>query len=76
MVLVTKDILLRIKAQIIGIKAEDFQTEQVLGHEAQYRGRISVYVSEDHFRDFKKKGFRWKSYTRWMKMEKCGSTVV
>ena len=37
-VLVTKDILLRIKAQIIGIKAEDFQTEQVLGHEAQYRG--------------------------------------
>ena len=55
-VLVTKDILLRIKAQIIGIKAEDFQTEQVLGHEAQYRGRISVYVSEDHFRDFKKKG--------------------
>ena len=56
MVLVTKDILLRIKAQIIGIKAEDFQTEQVLGHEAQYRGRISVYVPEDHFRDFKKKG--------------------
>lgn len=55
-VLVTKDILLRIKAQIIGIKAEDFQTEQVLGYEAQYRGRISVYVSEDHFRDFKKKG--------------------
>ena len=55
-VLVTKDILLRIKAQIICIKAEDFQTEQVLGHEAQYRGRISVYVSEDHFRDFKKKG--------------------
>ena len=55
-VLDTKDILLRIKAQIIGIKAEDFQTEQVLGHEAQYRGRISVYVSEDHFRDFKKKG--------------------
>lgn len=39
-VLVTKDILLRIKAQIIGIKAEDFQTEQVLGHEAQYRGKM------------------------------------
>lgn len=55
-VLVTKDILLRIKAQIIGIKAEDFLTEQVLGHDAQYRGRICVYVSEDHFRDFKKKG--------------------
>ena len=55
-VLVTKDILLRIKAQIIGIKAEDFLTEQVLGHDAQYRGRICVYVSEDHFRDFMKNG--------------------
>lgn len=27
-VLVTKDILLRIKAQLLGIKAEDFTTEQ------------------------------------------------
>ena len=63
--------MLRIKAQIIGIKAEDFQTEQVLGHEAQYRGRISVYVSEDHFRDFKKKGVPVEvDITRWMKMEK------
>ena len=30
-ILVTKDILLRIKAQIIGIRAEDFMTEQVPG---------------------------------------------
>lgn len=55
-VLVTKDILLRIKAQIIGIKAEDFQTEQVLGHDEQYKGRISVYAPEENFREFKKKG--------------------
>ena len=55
-VLVTKDILLRIKAQIIGIRAEDFQTEQVLGHDEQYKGRISVYAPEENFREFKKKG--------------------
>lgn len=69
-VLVTKDILLRIKAQIIGIKAEDFLTEQVLGHDAQYRGRICVYAPEENFKDFKKRGFRWKPYIRWMKRGK------
>ena len=47
-VLVTKDILLRIKAQITGIRAEDFQTEQVLGREEQYKGRI---VFCKHFLD-------------------------
>ena len=31
-ILVTKDILLRIKAQILGICAEDFTTDQVLGN--------------------------------------------
>lgn len=55
-VLVTKDILLRIKAQIIGIRAEDFTSEQVSGHETQYKGRTEVYVPEEKFKDFKKKG--------------------
>lgn len=55
-VLVTKDILLRIKAQIIGIRAEDFAAEQVGHHQEQYRGRIEVYVPEEKFKDFKKKG--------------------
>ena len=32
-VLVTKDILLRVKAQMLGIQAEDFVTEQVSGQE-------------------------------------------
>lgn len=35
-ILVTKDILLRIKAQLLDIRAEDFTTEQVVGHEEQY----------------------------------------
>ena len=48
-VLVTKDILLRIKAQLIGINAEDFITEQVVEHEVQYKGREEVFVPEECF---------------------------
>ncbi|MDK2966820.1 MULTISPECIES: PhoH family protein [Lacrimispora] len=55
-VLVTKDILLRVKAQIIGIRAEDFTTEQVSGREEQYTGRIEVFAPEENFKEFKKKG--------------------
>lgn len=55
-ILVTKDILLRIKAQILGICAEDFTTDQVLEHENQYSGRCELYVPEETFKDFKKKG--------------------
>ena len=32
-VLITKDLVLRLKAQIMGIEAEDFSTEQVTAHE-------------------------------------------
>ncbi len=60
-ILVTKDILLRIKAQLLGIQAEDFTTEQVAGHEEQYLGRKEVFVSEELFKDFKKKGLRIKA---------------
>lgn len=55
-ILVTKDILLQIKAQILGICAEDFTTEQVFDHEKQYKGRTEVYVPEEIFKEFKKKG--------------------
>ena len=55
-ILVTKDILLRIKAEILGVKSEDYTTEQVAGHSEQYSGRIDVFVPEDVFKDFKKKG--------------------
>lgn len=55
-ILVTKDILLRIKAQIIGICAEDYTAEQVVDYSGQYKGRIEVYVPEDKFKEFKKKG--------------------
>ena len=55
-ILVTKDILLRIKAQIIRIKAEDFTAEQVSDKDGQYTGRCEVYIPEESMKDFKKKG--------------------
>ena len=55
-VLVTKDIVLRLKAQILGIKAEDFETEQISDDDAQYTGRTELYIPEDLVKEFKKKG--------------------
>lgn len=59
-VLVTKDLVLRLKAQVLGIEAQDFSTEQVIPEEDQYTGRIQCYVPEDKFKDFKKKGISTK----------------
>ncbi|MDD3219182.1 MAG: PhoH family protein [Lachnospiraceae bacterium] len=55
-ILVTKDLVLRLKAQIIGIKAEDFTREQISEDDAQYTGRCEAYIPEDMVKDFKKKG--------------------
>lgn len=55
-ILVTKDLVLRVKAQIIGIKAEDFTTEQVSGDDALYTGRQEVFLPEELAKDFKKNG--------------------
>ena len=51
-----KDIVLRLKAQILGIKAEDFERERISDDDDQYTGRIEVYIPEDKVREFKKKG--------------------
>ena len=58
-ILVTKDILLRLKAQIIGIKAEDFTTEQISKEDAGYTGRIQVFIPEEHVKEFKKSGIKY-----------------
>ncbi len=55
-ILVTKDILLRIKAQILGITAEDYTTDQVPKGAERYTGRTEVFAEEACFGDFKKKG--------------------
>lgn len=55
-ILVTKDILVRLKSQMLGITAEDFTTEQSPKYEEQYTGRMHVYAPDIHMTEFKKKG--------------------
>ncbi|RXE60083.1 PhoH family protein [Acetivibrio mesophilus] len=55
--LVTKDIFERIKADILGVVAQDFFAEQVPVYEDQYKGRMDVYTTEDKLNEFYSKGF-------------------
>lgn len=54
--LVTKDIFERIKADIIGITAQDFFAEQVATYDEQYRGRQDVYTADEKLNEFYLKG--------------------
>jgi len=54
--LVTKDVFERIKADVIGIVAQDFFAEQVAESEEQYKGRLNVYASEEKINEFYKTG--------------------
>ncbi|MCR4674000.1 MAG: PhoH family protein [Lachnospiraceae bacterium] len=54
-ILVSKDIVLRLKAELIGVKAEDFETEQISDDNARYTGRAEVFVPEELVKKFKKK---------------------
>ncbi|MGM0395858.1 MAG: PhoH family protein [Bacillota bacterium] len=55
-ILVTKDIIVRLKAQMMGVPAEDFTTEQSPNFESQYTGRTDAYISDKAMGEFKKKG--------------------
>lgn len=55
-ILVSNDIAMRIKADIIGIPAEEYKTEQVVRMDKQYRGRNIAYVSTKGIDDFYKLG--------------------
>lgn len=55
-ILVTKDLVLRLKAQILGIEAQDFSTEQVKAGDEQYMGRVEAYVPERDFEKFTTEG--------------------
>ena len=59
-ILVTKDIVLRLKAQIAGIRAEDFTTDQISVEDAGYTGRTEVYIPQELVKDFKKNGISYK----------------
>lgn len=54
------DIVLRLKAQIAGIRAEDFTTEQISVEDAGYTGRTEVYIPQELVKDFKKNGIPYK----------------
>lgn len=55
-ILVTKDLVLRLKAQLLGIEAQDFSTEQVKAGDEQYMGRVEAYVPEREFDKFTTEG--------------------
>lgn len=57
-ILVTKDMLLRIKAQMLSVTAQDYTTDKILKEEEPYSGRMEVYVEEEHFKELKKKGIK------------------
>lgn len=54
--LVTKDAFERIKADIIGVTAQDFFAEQVVAYDEQYRGRLDVYATDEKINEFYAKG--------------------
>lgn len=56
LVLVTKDIMVRLKAQMLGITAEDFTNEQSPSIDEQYTGRMDVYAPDESLNAFRKKG--------------------
>jgi PhoH-like ATPase len=55
-ILVTKDLVLRLKAQILGIEAQDFSTEQVSAGTKQYMGRFECFAPEKEFDKFTAEG--------------------
>jgi len=55
-ILVTKDIIVRLKSQMLGITAEDFTTEQAPVFKEQYTGRMDVYTSDKSMSELNKKG--------------------
>lgn len=57
-ILVTKDILLRIKSQMLEIAAQDYTTDRLQKNQEQYSGRMEAYVEEEAFKVFKKKGIK------------------
>jgi PhoH-like ATPase len=60
-ILVTKDIIVRLKSQMLGIQADDFISEQSPQLEQQYTGRMDVYTTDKSMTEFKKKGISIKN---------------
>jgi PhoH-like ATPase len=61
--LVSKDIIERVKANIVDILAEDFEDEQAPKLDEQYLGRRDVFVSKEAIDDFHKKNYLSEKYS-------------
>lgn len=59
---ISKDIFARIKADILGITAQDFFAEQAPVYDEQYRGRLDVYTPEDKLNEFYEKSLLEQEY--------------
>ena len=54
--LVSRDMVARIRAQMMGVPAEDFTTDRLPDGAQPYTGRAKVYIPDDLLPAFKKKG--------------------
>ncbi|MCM3003186.1 PhoH family protein [Priestia koreensis] len=55
-ILVSKDVLVRVKADAIGLLAEDFLSDRVVDFNSIYTGYLEVYISVDLLNQFYEKG--------------------
>lgn len=55
-ILVTKDLVLRLKSEMLGIPAEDFSNEQVSSDSRNYLGRTTCYIRSDVSSAFQTQG--------------------
>ena len=54
--LVSRDMVARIRAQMMGVTAEDFTTDRLPDGTQAYTGRAEVYIPDERLAAFKKKG--------------------
>ncbi|EPR28031.1 PhoH protein [Geobacillus sp. WSUCF1] len=55
-ILVSKDALVRVKADAIGLQAEDFLSDRVVDVDHIYSGFLELYIGKDHLQRFYDKG--------------------
>ncbi|TDQ42276.1 PhoH family protein [Aureibacillus halotolerans] len=55
-VLVSKDAMVRIKADVVGVVAEDFLNDRVIESDDMYRGFSEVYLDNQHIQSFYQEG--------------------
>lgn len=55
-ILVSKDVLVRVKADAIGLLAEDFLNDRVVDMDHIYTGFMDVFMAKEHLKQFYEKG--------------------